>query len=220
MFLSNIDPSWISILKWWIYCTIGSYYCTNSVFCETQFTTYQQFVANKSAISPFLGCSKQMLWAHQWCFCAAHLLLLLSPPGTLCLCRLTVQVKSQICQICRASLIAFLFFLWRMPLFSPVSLIQVFLNLSSSVHVSFIEQSPYSGHILLSSLFADFFPSFCHTILVLAHLIFCWSSSNRLLHPTVPRRLLIFIVHRTSFQARLLPSQWRLLAQLVRAQDC
>jgi len=35
---------------------------------------------------------------------------------------------------------------------------------------------------------------------VLAHLLFCWYSSNRLPHPAVPRWLLIFIAHCTSFR--------------------
>jgi len=56
-----------------------------------------------------------------------------------------------------------------------------------------------------TSLFVDLFPSSCHTIPVLAHLLFCWSLSNLLPHPAVPRQLSIFIVHRTSFPARLLP---------------
>jgi len=59
------------------------------------------------------------------------------------------------------------------------------------------------AYIDSSSLFVDLFPSSCHTIPVLAHFLFCGSSSNRLPHPAVPRRLLIFIPHRTSFPARL-----------------
>ena len=34
---------------------LGTYYWTQHVFCETYFTTRPPFVANKSAISPFLG---------------------------------------------------------------------------------------------------------------------------------------------------------------------
>ena len=49
------------------------------------------------------------------------------------------------------------------------------------------------AYINSSSLFADLFPSSCHTIPVLAHLFFCSSSSNRFPHPTVPRWLSIFI---------------------------
>ena len=40
-----------------------------------------------------------------------------------------------------------------------------------------------------------------------AHLLFYWSSSNRLPHTAVQRRLSIFIAHRTSFPARLLPCE-------------
>ena len=41
------------------------------------------------------------------------------------------------------------------------------------------------AHIDSSPLFADLFPRSCHghTILVLAHLLFCWFSSNRLPYP-------------------------------------
>jgi len=72
-----------------------------------------------------------------------------------------------------------------------------------------VEPLPYSiiAYIGSSSLFTDLFPSSCHTIAVLAHLLFCWSSSNRLPHPAVPRRLSIFIAHCTSFPARLLPCE-------------
>jgi len=37
--------------------------------------------------------------------------------------------------------------------------------------------------------------------------LLCWSSFNRLPHPAVPRRLSIFIAHRTFFPARLLPCE-------------
>ena len=53
-------------------------------------------------------------------------------------------------------------------------------------------------YIDLSSLFANSFPSSYHTIPVLAHLLFCRSSSNHLPHPAVLRRLLILIAHRAS----------------------
>ena len=46
-------------------------------------------------------------------------------------------------------------------------------------------------------------------------LLFCWSSSNRLPHPTVPRRLSIFIAHRTSFPVRLLPCENCLICSVV-----
>jgi len=45
-----------------------------------------------------------------------------------------------------------------------------------------------------------------HTIWVLALFLFCSSSSNRLWHTMIPRRRLIFIIHRASFSARLLSS--------------
>jgi len=59
------------------------------------------------------------------------------------------------------------------------------------------------------SLFADLFASSCRTVSMLVHLLFCWSLFNHLPHPTLqgPRRLLIFIAHRTSFLVRLLPCE-------------
>ena len=60
-------------------------------------------------------------------------------------------------------------------------------------------------YIDLSSLFADLFLSLYY----LARLLFCWSSSNRLPHPAVPRQLSIFVAwaHRTFFLASLLPCE-------------
>jgi len=46
---------------------------------------------------------EQLLWAHWWCFCAAHLLLLLSTPGTTRPC---LPAVDRLNSKCRASLIA------------------------------------------------------------------------------------------------------------------
>ena len=71
--------------------------------------------------------------------------------------------------------------------FFGFSLIHVFLNLSSSIHVL--------AYLDYSSLFANLFAISCHTILMLAHV----SSSNCLPHLVIPRRLWIFIEHLASF---------------------
>jgi len=49
------------------------------------------------------------------------------------------------------------------------------------------------------SLITNLFSGSCHTIPVLAQILFCWFSSNRLPQPACPCRLSIFIAHITSF---------------------
>jgi len=77
-------------------------------------------------------------------------------------------------------------------------------NIKRHIYTSVIPWCQIIAYVDSSSLFAELFPSSCHTILVLAHLLFCWSSSNHFPHPAVPRCLSIFIAHLTTFLARLL----------------
>ena len=49
-----------------------------------------------------------------------------------------------------------------------------------------------------SSLITNLFSGSCHTIPVLAQILFCWFSSDRLPQPACPCRLSIFIAHLTS----------------------
>jgi len=70
-----------------------------------------------------------------------------------------------------------------------------------------IEPFPCLGHSLhrLVVFVCWFVSKLLSHYLDLAHLLFCWSSSNHLPHPAAPRRYLIFAAHCTSFPARLLP---------------
>ena len=90
-----------------------------------------------------------------------------------------------------------------------VLILHVFLNLSSFVHAPSYSRchTRVMAYIDPKSSIANLFPGCCHTIPVLAHLwvLFCGSSSNLFPHPSILRRLSIFIAHLATFPARLLP---------------
>jgi len=79
------------------------------------------------------------------------------------------------------------------------------------IHPCTMSQSRYHTRVISyidsPSLFANLFSGSCRAIPVLAHLLFCLFSPDHLPHPAGPFRLSIFLAHRPSFPARLLPCE-------------